>query len=136
VWKLVPSHSITRDDFSEVREEEEASMTAMNLPVADVENYIDKDDCSKILWVLWPTDIDKDINKLNDTIQIDDLKRKERYQQVITAVSKGEYIIFHALLIGASTHSDQGDKLMRVQSLEQGIRSADNYRRALMLGST
>jgi len=62
VWKLVPSHSITRDDFSEVREEEEASMAVMNLLVADVENYIDKDDCSKSLWDLWPTYIDEDIN--------------------------------------------------------------------------
>jgi len=77
VWKVVPSHSVTRDDFSEVREEEEASMAEMNLPIADVENYIDKDDCSKSLWVLWPTDINEDINKLNDTIKIDSLKRRK-----------------------------------------------------------
>jgi len=38
VWKVVPSHSVTRDDFSEVREDEEASATAINLSVADVEN--------------------------------------------------------------------------------------------------
>jgi len=42
VWKVVPSHSITRDDFSEDREEEEASMATMNLPVADVENTLTK----------------------------------------------------------------------------------------------
>jgi len=55
-------------------------MAAMNLPVVDVENYIDKDDCSKSLWALWPTDIDEDINKSNDAINIDNLKRKERYR--------------------------------------------------------
>ena len=61
VWKVVPSHSVTRDDFAEVRKTEEASMAAMNLPVVDVENYIDKDDCSKCFWALWPTDMDEDI---------------------------------------------------------------------------
>jgi len=87
---------------------------------------------------LWPTDIDVDINKVHDAIKIDNLNRKERYQRVIKVVSKGEYIIFHALLIGASAHSDQGDIffMMRVQSLEQGIRNACDYRRLLIMGST
>jgi len=129
VWKVVHSHSVTRDDFSEVREEEESSMAAMNLSVPDVENYIDKDDGSKSLWALWPTDIDKGINKLNDAIKIDNLKRKERYQRVIKVVSKGEFIILHALLIGASTHSNQGDKLFHDESSKFGAR--DKKRRQL-----
>jgi len=131
VWKVVTSHSVTRYDYSEVREEKEASMSVMNLPVADVEYYIDKDACSKILWYLWPTDIDEDINTLNDEIKIDNLKRKERYQRVIKAVSKGEYIIFHALPRRIQIKVIK----MRAQSLEQGIRSAGNYRRVLILGS-
>jgi len=131
VWKVVPSHSVTRDDFSEVREEEEASMAAINLRVADVETYIEKDDCSKILWDLWPTDIDEDINKLNDAIKIDNLKRKERYYRVIKAVSKGEYIIFHVLLIGISKHSDQGDKLFHDENSKFGAR--DKKHRQLSL---
>ena len=55
----------------------------MDLLVVHVESYIDKDDCSKIFLASWPTDIDENINKLNDAIKIDNLKRKERYQRVI-----------------------------------------------------
>jgi hypothetical protein len=48
---------------------------------------------------------------------------------VIREVSKGEYIIFHALLIGAATHSDQGDKLFHDESSKFGGR--DKKRRRL-----
>jgi len=44
-------------------------------------------------------------------------------------VSKGEYIVFHALLIGASTYSDQGDKLFHDESSKFGAR--DKKRRLL-----
>jgi len=97
-------------------------MTTMNLPVADMDSYIDKDGRSKILWALLPTDSDEDINKTNDAININNLKRKERYQRVIKAMIKGEYIIFYALLIGALTHSDQGDKLFHNESSKFGAR--------------
>ena len=63
VWKVVPSHSVTQDNFAEVQEEEELST---NLPVTDVKKYIDKNNYSKCFWALWSTDHDKDIAKLNN----------------------------------------------------------------------
>ena len=128
VWKVVPSHSVTRDDFAEVREKEEASMAAMHLPVKDAANYIDKDDSSKSFWSLWPADIDEDLKKLNESIKIDNVIRKETYRRVIKLASKREYIIFHALLIGASNHSDQGDKLFRDETLKFGARKKNRRR--------
>ena len=129
VWKVVPSHSVTQDDFEGIRKDEEASVAAMDLPVVDADRHNDKDDCSKSFWALWPTDIDNDIIKLNDAIKKDNIKRKESYQRVIREVSKGEYIIFHALLIGAATHNDQGDKLFHDESSKFGGR--DKKRRRL-----
>ena len=104
------SHSVTQDDFKEIRKSEEASVAAMDFPVAHVDNHNDKDDCSKRFWALWPIDIDKDTIKFNNEIKNDNIKIKESYQRAIREVTKGEYMIFPAFLIGASTYSDKEEK--------------------------
>ena len=68
VWKVVPSHSVSQDNFKETQSEE------------NKDNHIDEDDASKIFWALRPTTVDADIAKLNDAIQIDNVNREESYQ--------------------------------------------------------
>ena len=76
VWKVVPSHSVTEDDFEKIRKNEKASVTEVKLPVGDADKHNNKDDCSKSFWALWPTDIDEDIIKLNDAIKLDTIKEE------------------------------------------------------------
>ena len=48
---------------------------------------------------------------MNTAIEKDNLKRKEEYKRTVKKVTKKEFIIFHALMIAASSFSCQGDKL-------------------------
>lgn len=62
-------------------------------------------------WTLWPTDIESEVEKLNNIIERDNIKRKENYQRPIKKVQKSEYIMFHALTIAASAYAGQGETL-------------------------
>ena len=62
-------------------------------------------------WKLFPSDMDCEIEKINEVTQNENKKRKERYQRVHHEINKQEYIIFHALIIGASAYAEQGDRL-------------------------
>ena len=48
---------------------------------------------------------------MNEIIQLGNIKRKESYQKSIRKVKKSEYIVFHAILIGATAYLDQGEAL-------------------------
>ena len=45
------------------------------------------------------------------------MKRKEQYKQTIKKVSKSEFFVFHALIIAASAHSGQGEKLWNEEKI-------------------
>ena len=115
VWKVVGSESITEDYFKEIRanqeQEHEIQCPAISRTDQLQEWLEDVSDRTKAFWELFPGDIDKEIDVINKTIALENKKRKERYQRVHREVTKQEYIIFHALLIGASAYAEQGDKL-------------------------
>ena len=50
---------------------------------------------------------------MNEGISKDNVERKKKFQRPIHTVTKAEFIIFHALLIGASVHSEQGGCLWK-----------------------
>ena len=69
------------------------------------------DEHASAFWELFPSDMDADIEKINEVIRNENKKRKEIYQRVHREITKQEYIIFHALIIGASAYAEQGNKL-------------------------
>ena len=80
-------------------------------------------DFSTSFWYLWPTEIDDDVNNINSAIVKENHSRKERYQRPIRQVTKSEYIVFTALMIGAAVHSDNGEKLWNAASKKKQERS-------------
>ena len=108
VWKIVDS--VDEDVFRSTRKREEKLFESKYVPVID-EDDIPTDDYSRTFWNLWAKHIDEDLIKLNVAIQKNNITRKKNLQKAIKEVSKSEFIIFHALLIGASLYSSQGFKL-------------------------
>ena len=115
VWKVVDT--VEEDVFREIRAHEIELFNTKSVPLF-VNDDIDLtlkcgDDYSDIFWRLWPASIDNDLNKLNEGISKDNVERKKKFQRPIRTVTKAEFIIFHALLIGASVHSEQGGCLWK-----------------------
>ena len=77
----------------------------------------------KSFWYLWPTEIDDDVNNINSAIVKENHSRKERYQRAIRKITKCEYVMFTALMIGAAVHSDNGEKLWNAASKKKQKRS-------------
>ena len=78
----------------------------------DRENEDNNDDYDKICWRLWPETLEQEIEKMNDLIEAANNDAKEIHKRVIRKVSTSEFSIFHALLIGATVHFQQGEGLV------------------------
>ena len=119
VWKIV--EDVDEDVFREIREYEVGLFDKKNVPLF-VNDSIDPtleggDDYNNTFWRLWPASIDNDLDRLNEAIRKDNVERKKKFQRPIRTVTKAEFIIFHALLIGSSVHSAQGVRLWKEDSL-------------------
>ena len=105
VWKIVKS--VNDDEFSNVS----YSQDEAGYSIHDPSGTFSEQDYAKAFWHLWPTNIDDDVLKLNNIIDSGNVQRKKNFQRVLKKVSSSEYIIFHALTIAASAHSERGDQL-------------------------
>ena len=52
--------------------------------------------------------MEEDRECLKCAIKVDNIKRKGNYQRVVKLVLQSEYIIYYALMIGASRYAEQG----------------------------
>lgn len=115
VWKVI--EEVKDDAFKQIRDSELKLFSKKNVDWLDNNgsNNIDeaRSDYNNAFWRLWPSTIQDDLEKLDSAIIKENLERKTRYQRPIRTVTKAEFIIFHALLIGASVHSSQGVRLWR-----------------------
>ena len=128
-WIVVLSECIEDDVFRETRERElDYINTKKIMPIREEDLFEGNENRTEAFWNLWPGDLDEDVAALNNIIEENNKKRKENYQRVIRSVSKAEFIIFHALLIGASNYTQQGEKLWRDQS-----RKSRKRRKGLLL---
>ena len=108
IWKIV--NDVEDDVFVARRELEHNFFKECFSHLIDDE-YVDMNDASKIFWELWPRTIDCDLEKLNNIIEKKNTLNKKNLRRTIKKVSKPEFIVFHALLIGASIFCQQGEKL-------------------------
>ena len=99
VWKIVDS--VDDDVFRSVRERQEKLLGSKYVPVINEDN-VPNDDYSRTFWTLWAKEVEEDLLKLNQAIKANNITRKKNLQKVIREVTKSEFVIFHALLIGAS----------------------------------
>ena len=83
----------------------------------------EKGNYSDMFWHLWPGDLNDAVSKINAAIIDENKSRKARYQRPIRIVSKEEYVTFHALLIGAAAHTEQGEKLWPDTRVKNKVRS-------------
>ena len=112
-WKIV---SGVEDDVFACRRATESKLFREKFCPARInaeseENITNPDDLSNIFWNIWPGYLDSDVEKLNDIIEKKNQANRETLRRALKKVSKSEFIIFHALLIGASIFSQQGEKL-------------------------
>ena len=113
-WVVVPSTSISDDEFETIRKAELQCLKEKVVPLkslVDRNKFGDENDFNATFWSLWATSVDDDVEKLNNIISLDNVWRKENYQRAIRLVTKREYITFHALLIGATAYSECGKQL-------------------------
>ena len=110
-WKVVESESITEDLFKDVRKKEHIFIEDKKLPVKLEEDFETKDGFTAVFMNIWPRNMEVDRETLNTIVIIDNTKRKGKYQRAIKIISTAEYIVFHALMIGASRYTEQGERL-------------------------
>ena len=121
VWTVVDK--VVDDDFETIRKFEDEKFEDKDFsPVIDPD-ILKSLNFSEGFWYLWPTEIDDDVNNINSAIVKENHSRKERYQRPIRQITKSEYIVFTALMIGAAVHSDNGEKLWNAASKKKQKRS-------------
>ena len=49
---------------------------------------------SDLFWRLWPSNIDDDVDKLNEALVNFNKDRKDKYLRVIKTITKSEFLIF------------------------------------------
>ena len=113
-WKVVPGVFI--DDFKCRRENEEVLFRSNFIPLSIDESIKNKNSYTEMFWKLMLSNTDFDIEKLNEIISADNLKRREKFQRPIRLATRSEYIKFHAILIGATVYSQKGEKLWHNQN--------------------
>ena len=59
-------------------------------------------------WNIWPRNVVKDLEKLNESICEDNTQNKQSYKRSIQLVTKDEYLSLHALMIGLIMYVQQG----------------------------
>ena len=70
-----------------------------------------EEDFAKSFWALWPGNLEDDVSKLQNVINNENTKRKEKHLRPIQQVTKGEFVIFNALMIGSSVFAQSGQNL-------------------------
>ena len=72
------------DDFEKIREKEEKLYQTKDfISITDNVDNVNEDNYNKSFWYLWPETVDRDLEKLNGTVDNDNMKRKEEYKQTI-----------------------------------------------------
>ena len=103
-WRVV--ECVRDDDMREIIEREQ---NEYDKKVGMMKN--DYSTLASAFWDAWPVEIPSELIKINIAIDIENVKRKERYQRVIKHVSTKEFKYFNALMIGATVHGKQGTEL-------------------------
>ena len=107
-WKIVSN--VEEDVFADRREAETKRMKDVFCPIK-YEGIENTEDASELFWSLWPKTVDEDLQALNKVIERQNAANRKTYRRQWKKVSKCEFFIFHALLIGASVLPQQGEKL-------------------------
>ena len=109
VWKVVSV--VTNDEMTPIiKREEEFLRTQTTHFQGDTSSYPSLQDA---FWSFWCEDVDKEIEKMTVIVTKENIERKRRFQRAIKIVTKAEFMIFHALMIGAAMHHMTGTTLWK-----------------------
>ena len=109
VWKVVTA--VTSDEMTPIiKREEEFSKIHTTHFQGDVSSYPSLQDA---FWSFWCEDMDREIERLTVIVVNENIERKRRFQRSIKIVTKAEFMIFHALIIGAAMHPMTGTTLWK-----------------------
>ena len=110
-WKVVKE--VTDDELKASRERDEELFKSKNFSIIQSMTYEERNKCDYKtgFWKLWPGTIEGDVHLINDSIQKENARRKEKYQRSIKKISTSEFIMFNALLIASTVYNDRGCNL-------------------------
>ena len=109
VWKVVSA--VTNDEMTPIiKREEDYLRTQTTHFQGDTSSYPSLQDA---FWSFWCEDVDKEIEKMTVIVTKENIERKRRFQRAIKIVTKAEFMIFHALMIGAAMHPMTGTTLWK-----------------------
>jgi len=103
-WKVVES---VRDDFMTKVIDKELKDYNYGMHVIKGEYKYMAD----AFWDACPTELEMDLQSINNLLVIENIARKEHYQRVIKMVNMEECKIFHGLLIGTTVYRMKGTEL-------------------------
>jgi len=113
-WKFISE--CDEDIFESMHMRElEVTKNMFNPMIKDESKYSEPNDpdyCD-CYWGIRPASVDKDLEKMNEVICEDNTKNIQSYKRSIRLVTKDEYLIFHALMIGLVMYVQQGAQLWK-----------------------
>ena len=110
-WKVVKE--VIDDELKASRERDEELFKAKDFPIIQSMTYEERNKCDYKtgFWKLWPGTIEGDVHLINNSIEKENIRRKEKYQRTIKKISTNEFIMFNALLIASTVYNDRGCNL-------------------------
>ena len=110
-WKVIKE--FTDDELKASRERDEELFKAKDFPIIQSLTYEERNKCDYKtgFWKLWPGTIEGDVHLINNSIEKENIRRKEKYQRTIKKISTNEFIMFNALLIASTVYNDRGCNL-------------------------
>ena len=121
IWKVV--REVDEDKFKTIRETENKLFRTKYCPVQNLNSEFSEEDFAKSFWALWPGKLDEDVLTLQHIINCENKKRREKHLRPIRQVTKGEFIIFNALMIGSSVFAQSGQNLWNTDEKKNKVRT-------------
>ena len=120
VWKVV--REVEDDKFISIREKENSLFCTKYCPVHDTASEFSEKNFAQSFWALWPGNLDADTEKLQKVIEEENKIRRERHARPMRQVTKSEFIIFNALMIGSTVFAQSGQNLWNTNETQNKVR--------------
>ena len=101
--------------FCTVREREDKLFCTKYCPVHH--SIFSEEDFANSIWALWSGSLEDDVKKLQKIILDENENRKEKYLRPIRQVTKSEFIILNALMIGFSVFAQSKQNLCNTNEI-------------------
>ena len=120
VWKVV--REVEDDKLISIRDKENALFRTRYCSVHDTASEFSENSFAQSFWALWPGHLDEDVEKLQKVIKNKNKIGRERHARPMRHVTKSEFTILNALMIGSIVFAQSGHNLWKINETQNKVR--------------